>query len=133
MLETLHFTDDNLFDKPLAADEVEIKVHAVGVNFNDVMIALGQVPGGEPGSSLRQECAGFVTRVGDTADVRPGDRVCCLATTGAFNTYAYTRAHVVAKIPDDVSFSYAAALPVAFCIAHYALFKVAHLQEGSLS
>lgn len=40
LLETLQFKGDDLFDKLLAADEVEIKVHGASMNFNDVIIAL---------------------------------------------------------------------------------------------
>lgn len=34
------------------------------------------------------------------------------------------------KIPDDMSFGFAASLPVVFCTAYYALVHVAHLKQG---
>ncbi|KAL8909850.1 MAG: hypothetical protein Q9171_004837 [Xanthocarpia ochracea] len=56
---TLHNTRELL--KP---GQVEVKVKAVGVNFKNFMVALGQLPD----KSLGQECAGTVTRVGPGVD-----------------------------------------------------------------
>ncbi|CAG8974817.1 hypothetical protein HYALB_00000431 [Hymenoscyphus albidus] len=65
-------------------DEVEIAVKAVGVNFRDILIALGQLPE----HTLGSECAGIVTRVGDAVkgQFKIGDRVVC-AMKGAYRTY----------------------------------------------
>src|SRR5690606_17730724 len=57
---------DDLQLKPLVrrspgAGEVEIRVHATGMNFRDVLKALGQYPG-EP-SPLGDECAGEIVRL----------------------------------------------------------------------
>ena len=50
-------------------DEVEIAVHAAGLNFKDVMITMGLLPdealeGGYTGKALGMECAGTITAVG---------------------------------------------------------------------
>ena len=56
----------NLVPEPLhlglAAGEVLVEVHAVGVNFRDVLNVLGMYPGdpGPPGA----DCAGVVTAIG---------------------------------------------------------------------
>ena len=128
LLDTLKFKDDDRFEWPIATDDVEIKVHSTGLNFKDVIIALGQYPG----NHLGYECAGVVTRAGDSADFRPGDRVLCCTSTGGFNTYARSHATSTAKILAGLSFSAAAALPTAFCTAYYSLFNLAHLQEGEV-
>lgn len=127
MLDTLQFVDDPC-QGPLASSEVEINVHAVGVNFKNVMVALGQLPD----VSLGQECAGTIKMVGDGVDqtlFKPGDRVCCLANS-AFKTYVRSDTRSVCKIPEDMSFSVAAAVPAAYCTAYYALFHLARLREG---
>lgn len=125
LLDTLQFEDDDLFEQPMAADEVEIEVKAIGVNFKDVMIALGRLPS----DSIGFECAGVVKRAGNTG-LRVGDRVCCCAKSGAFKTLVRAQRTAVAKIPDGVSFRSAAALPVVFCTAYYSLIHVARLTEG---
>lgn len=126
LLSSLHFQDDPAVDKPLADDEVEIKVRATGMNFKDVVIALGQLAG----DALGYECAGTVTRVGRLANFQLGDRVCCCTTTGAYKTFARAHATSVAKIPERMAYSVAAALPLVFCTAHYSLVRTAQLQKG---
>lgn len=128
LLNTLHFVDDDGAAKPLGTNELRVKVKAVGVNFKDVMIALGQLPG----KSLGQECAGIVTQVGESVDpaqLKPGDRVCCVVN-GAFKTYALSQASATFKIPDEMPFPVAASLPIVFCTSYYALFHLARLKRG---
>ncbi len=126
LLDTFGFEDDPRFHTQLGSDEVELKVRATGVNFKDMMIALGQLAG----NTLGYECAGIVTRAGSSVEYKPGDRVLCCTNTGAFSTYARAHASSMAKIPTHMSFCAAAALPTAFCTAYYALSTLAHLQEG---
>ena len=126
LLDSFHYKDDERFDMPIGADEVEVKVKATGMNFKDTLIALGQLPG----NSLGYECAGFVVRVGKDATFSPGDRVLCCTTTGAYKTYARAHATSVARISDNVPFPVAAALPTVFCTAYHSLFNVARLQAG---
>ncbi len=128
LLETLHFIDDAVHQTVLSPCEVEVQVHAAGLSFKDVMVAMGQLPD----SGMGLECAGTVTRVGTQVDqesqVRVGDRVCCLAS-GTFKTFARTNVDLVARVPETMSFVEAAALPVAYLMAYYALMEVARLQE----
>ncbi|KOV64276.1 alcohol dehydrogenase catalytic domain-containing protein, partial [Streptomyces sp. MMG1121] len=59
--------------RALAAGEVRIAVRAAGLNFRDVLIALGMYPGEAP---LGSEGAGVVVEVGSgVVDLCPGDRV----------------------------------------------------------
>ena len=125
-LNTLHFKDDNLHSTILREGEVEIKVEAVGLNFKDVMIALGQLPG----NTLGCECAGFVSRVGTNASFQPGERVLCCTNTGAYSTFARAHSTSTTKLPSEMSFQTAAAIPTAFCTAYYALCTTARLQAG---
>ena len=125
LLDTFYFVDDEVYEKPLAADEVEIEVKVTGLNFKDVMIALGQVPE----KNLGQECAGVLSRVGSSIEhLKSGDRVCG-ATGGAFKTYVRCSAEFVVKIPDWMDFRIAATLPVVYCTAYYALHYLARLKE----
>ena len=92
------------------------------------MVALGQLPD----KSLGQECAGTVTRIGQSVDptkIAVGDRVCCI-THGAFKTYARSHMSSVCKIPESMTFVTAAAIPVVFCTAYYSLHHLARLNAG---
>ena len=122
LLDTLDFVQDTQSEQRMAPDEVEVKVKAVGVNFKDVLTALGQLPEGE----LGLECAGIVTRAYPGVKVVPGDRVCVTAL-GTYRTNIRIAARQVHKIPDHFSFSEAAALPVVYCTAYQALYECARI------
>jgi NADPH:quinone reductase-like Zn-dependent oxidoreductase/SAM-dependent methyltransferase len=125
ILDTLHFEEDAHYNDPILADEVEIEVRAVGLNFKDCLMALGQVGG----QSLGLECSGVVTRVGSDSRFTPGDRV-CMSTTEAFKTFARSKMQCVCKIPDGLSFAEAAALPVQFVTAWTSINLLGRLQKG---
>ena len=125
MLDTLEFSDDLGASLPLLDDEVELEIKASGLNFRDVLIALGQVTG----DSLGGECAGIVTKAGMNTRVRPGDRVVAFIE-GSFATAGRCKGSRVCTIPDEVSFAAAAALPTVFCTALYSMSHWARLRPG---
>ena len=117
--------------RPPAANEVEICVMAVGLNFLDVLTVMGNRPdaAGQP-VSLGVECAGRVTAVGKgVTQCVAGDEVVALAPH-AFSSYTTVPASLVAPIPPTLSLAEAAALPIAYLTAYYALCEVARLQPA---
>lgn len=126
LLDTLHFIDDYTLSSPLGDNYIEIEVKAVGLNFKDVMIAMGHLAN----EHIGVECSGMVTRVGATVtDIKPGDRVCTMAE-GSFATYIRCKETSVARIDDDLSFEAAATIPVIWSTAYYSLLHVARLEKG---
>jgi 1-acyl-sn-glycerol-3-phosphate acyltransferase len=115
--------------------EVVIRVHAAGLNFRDVMLALGLLPPmAIPGSAdkvvLGFECAGVVTDCGAGVDeLRPGDEVLAVAV-GAFGSHVVTRAEMVVRKPAHLTFAQAATIPLAFITAYYGLIQLASLKAG---
>lgn len=109
----------------MAANEIEIQVRAAGLNFRDVLIALGQ----DPARYLGIECSGVVIKVGEeaAAKFKIGDRVCCI-TTGCLQTNVRCDNTIAIHMPDDMSFQQAAAFPVAYSSAYYSLVHIARLQ-----
>ncbi|MEZ4727505.1 MAG: type I polyketide synthase [Caldilineaceae bacterium] len=126
-------TLDNLQLRPVArrapsAGEVEVRVHATGLNFRDVLNVLGLYPGdpGAPGG----ECAGVVVAVGPgVTQVAVGDNVMGIAT-GAFSTYVTTSATLVTPMPVGINYVEAATIPSVFLTVHYCLHRLAHIQPG---
>ncbi|HEY9088384.1 MAG TPA: type I polyketide synthase [Anaerolineaceae bacterium] len=111
-----------------AAGEVEIRVQATGVNFRDVLNALGMYPG-DPGP-LGGECAGLVSAVGEgVTGVRVGDAVFGIAWD-SFSTYAVTDARLVVRKPAAITFAEAASIPSVFLTAYYGLRRLANVQAG---
>ncbi|MBE8517268.1 SDR family NAD(P)-dependent oxidoreductase [Amycolatopsis sp. H6(2020)] len=115
-------------ENKLAKGEVRVAVRAAGINFRDVLIALGMYP--DPAAVLGSEAAGVVTEVApDVTGVAVGDRVFGLFT-GAFGPHAVTDARLLVPVPDGWTFAQAASVPVAFVTAYYALFDLGHLEAG---
>ena len=124
-LDSMRYIKDCGPGTTLAQDEIEIKVEAVGVNFKDILIALGRIPEAELGS----ECAGTVTRTGSKTKLVVGDRV-CLVHIGTYRTCVRGKETTALKIPETMSFAEGATLPIVFSTAYHALFDIAHLQAG---
>ncbi|MBB5940404.1 type I polyketide synthase [Streptomyces zagrosensis] len=113
--------------RPLGADEVRIGVRAAGLNFRDVLIALGLYPDDVP---LGAEAAGVVLETGsDVSELAVGERVFGIVP-GSFGPVAVTHRSLVARMPDSWSFTQAAAVPVAYATAYYGLVDVAGLRAG---
>jgi acyl transferase domain-containing protein/acyl carrier protein len=113
---------------PPGRGEVQIEVAASGLNFRDVLSALNMYPG-EPGP-LGGEVAGTVVAVGDgVRDFAVGDEVMALSPRG-FCTRVNTSALLACKRPAAMSMIDAAAMPVVFQTAYYALHEVARLRRN---
>lgn len=108
--------------------EVEISVEASGLNFKDVLNALGQYPG-DPGP-LGSECAGRVVAVGaGVHHVSPFDAVMAIAG-GAFASHVIARSELVRRRPAGVTAEEGATFPIAFLTAAFCLDHVARLSSG---
>jgi acyl transferase domain-containing protein/NADPH:quinone reductase-like Zn-dependent oxidoreductase/acyl carrier protein len=113
------------------AGHVEIEVAAAGLNFSDVMKALGIYPGlGDGPVPLGAECSGRIAAVGaGVKDLHVGDEVLAVAPF-AFGSHVLTRAELVVPKPPQWSFEESATLPIAFLTAAYALEQLSHLSPG---
>ncbi|KVN96271.1 beta-ketoacyl synthase [Burkholderia ubonensis] len=122
-------------ERTLAADEIEIEPAATGLNFRDVMYAMGllsdeAVEAGFAGATIGMELSGRVVRVGaDVTGFAPGDAVLGFAPA-SFATRVTTRAAAIAHKPERLSFEEAATVPTTFFTAYYALVELARLRRG---
>ncbi|MGK5673960.1 type I polyketide synthase [Micromonospora sp. URMC 106] len=111
----------------LPAGHVLVGMRASGLNFRDVVLALGMVPDQEV---LGNEGAGVVLGVGPGVDdLAPGDRVMGIFS-GSFSSAAVSDRRLLTRIPDNWSFTDAAAVPVVFLTAWYGLVELARLRAG---
>ncbi|MFI0781126.1 SDR family NAD(P)-dependent oxidoreductase [Streptomyces sp. NPDC021212] len=112
--------------RPLGPGEVRVALYAGGVNFHDVVVALGMVEDPRP---LGGDGAGVVVEVGpDTVGFAVGDRV-----MGLFNgtgPLVITDSRLIARMPDGWSYAQAATIPSAFLTAYYGLADLAGLRSG---
>jgi NADPH:quinone reductase-like Zn-dependent oxidoreductase/acyl carrier protein len=111
--------------------QVEIEVAVVGLNFMNVMSALGIYPGYPNGvGPLGIECSGRIAAVGDgVAGLRVGDDVVGVAFD-CLGTHAVTDARLVRRRPDGLTAEQAATVPIAFMTAWYALYHLGRLGKG---
>ena len=108
--------------------EIEIGVEASGLNFRDVLNAIGMSPG--ESMPLGGECAGRVSRFGtDVSGFAVGDRVMAFAA-GSFASRVVVDARRVIAVPRGTTMREAAGMPVAFLTAMFALNTLACLRAG---
>ncbi|MFD8726287.1 SDR family NAD(P)-dependent oxidoreductase, partial [Streptomyces sp. NPDC059629] len=112
---------------PLAAGQVRVALRALGINFRDVLIALGMYPGA---AELGGEGAGVVLEVGEgVTGLAVGDRVMGLTSVG-FGSIAVTDHRYIVPMPEGWSFEQAASVPVVFLTAYYGLCDLGGLRAG---
>jgi NADPH:quinone reductase-like Zn-dependent oxidoreductase len=158
-LDQLKFRDDAPVPDITADDDVRVRVHAAALNHLDLWVVEG-VPGVRitPGWILGSDCAGVVdaigsavtsVRVGDRVVLNPGvsDRTCeyCLTgdnplclryailgehRPGALCDFVVVPAANVSPIPSTVSFSTAAAFPLATLTAWRMVVSRAEVRAG---
>jgi malonyl CoA-acyl carrier protein transacylase len=109
--------------------EVEMAVQASGLNFRDVLNALGQYPG-EAGL-LGFEAVGTITAVGDgVTDLAPGHVVIALGAPGCIASHLTVPRSRVVRKPRHLAPAEAVTLPAAFLTAHYALNHLGGMKQG---
>ncbi|UXA04373.1 SDR family NAD(P)-dependent oxidoreductase [Mycobacterium sp. SMC-2] len=110
----------------LEAGQVRVAVAAVGVNFRDVLVALGMYPGG---GQLGAEGAGVVVEVGPgVTGLTVGDAV--MGLLGVVGSEAVVDQRLVTPVPAGWSLVTAAGVPVVFLTALYGLSVLAGLRAG---
>jgi len=117
------------------AAEVEVEILATGLNFRDVMLGLGVLDTEILGEGLTSGALGFefsgrVLRVGAGVEgFAPGDGVMGFGA-GAFASHVTLPATQIFHTGRDLAPETAAAIPVAFVTAWYALIERAGLRRG---
>ncbi|KAL3429943.1 hypothetical protein BDV09DRAFT_200122 [Aspergillus tetrazonus] len=111
----------------LPDDWVEIKPQAFGLNFRDLMVALGQLET----DIMGYECSGEITRCGSAVpsdQLNVGDRACAFLR-GHYSNVVRVHWTSVQRIPNDMTYEVAASVPMAFTTAYFALYNTANLQN----
>ncbi len=114
-------------------DYVRVRVHAAGLNRADLLQREGKYPAppGYPGNIPGLEFAGEVESLGGgVRRWKKGARVFGITAGGGQAEYVIVAESNLARIPADLSFTEAAAIPEAFITAHDALFARGGLRMG---
>jgi putative PIG3 family NAD(P)H quinone oxidoreductase len=111
--------------------EVLVRVRATALNRADLLQRQGRYPAppGAPADIPGLEFAGDIAELGPgAAQWRIGDRVFGITGGGAHAEYLVSHERLLARIPDEFSFTEAAAVPEAFITAQDALVARAELR-----
>ncbi|PGH15529.1 hypothetical protein AJ79_02311 [Helicocarpus griseus UAMH5409] len=128
IIQTLHWKQ--VASTPVKGDWVEVETRAVGLNFKDVLIAMGIVEASNDGhGDFGFEGAGIISSIGpDVQNLRPGDHV-AFSSVGCFSTSLTIPEIACAKIPDSLSLEEAATMPCVYGTAMYGLMEAARLEK----
>lgn len=112
-------------------DEVQVEVMSLGINFMNLMSALGIYPGKKNGfGTLGIECAGMVTKVGKNVQhLKVGDAVFGMAYH-SMTSHINVNGNLMQKIPNKLTYNDAATIPVVFLTAYYGLITLGRLRKG---
>ncbi|KAI9714685.1 MAG: Type I Iterative PKS [Chrysothrix sp. TS-e1954] len=128
MLQSLTYCQTECDTSQIESRDVEIEVKAVGINFKDVAIAMGLIPGNE--HAIGCECAGNIVRLGNAVEnSKVGDRVVAM-TNGTLANRIQCPVDRVHSIHHEMNPIDAATVPVVFSTAIHALLDLADLQNG---
>ena len=109
--------------------EVVLNVVAAGINFRDVLIALGMYPGA--GAHIGAECAGIVEAVGPgVLTLKQGDAVFGYVPESLASQVVAPEVCLCKLTDGCVTMEHAAALPVAFMTAMVGLQRIAGIKPG---
>ena len=128
LMDTLCFKDDLDATEELRSDWVEMDPKAFGLNFRDVLVAMGQLDANVMGF----ECSGKIIRLGVEAashGLKVGDRVCALLQ-GRWSTRPRAHWTHVVCLPEELSYEEGASIPLAFTTAYVSLYDTARLKRG---
>jgi myxalamid-type polyketide synthase MxaB len=124
-------------DPSPVGNEIRVQVQAAGVNFKDVLNALGMLRQYALDNGLEDkalplgfECAGRVIEAGPEATFEPGDEVIVTSRRGCMKRRLTVSSEDALLKPKSLSFEDAAALPAAFVTAYHALCDLARIKAG---
>ncbi|ORI25488.1 hypothetical protein BJI47_02200 [Rhodococcus sp. 1168] len=114
-----------------SAGDVIIEVHAIGINFPDLLITKGQYQNKPelpfiPGS----EVAGIVRSCPPSSSLQPGDRVAAFLWKGGYSETVCAPVHAVFRLPEDMDFAVGAATIINYHTVYFALVRRGRIEPG---
>jgi len=127
-----HLYLDGFEHRKPGSSEIEIHVKASGLNFRDVLHALGMIKvEKDTDIPFGFECAGIVGSVGsDVTHIQSGQSVIAVLAPGSMSNIVNVRKEYVYPMPNSLSFESAATVPLVFLTAWYGLCHLAKISEN---
>lgn len=103
------------------ADEVLVRLRAIGLNFIDIYMRTGRYKKALP-YTPGLEGSGTVEAIGsNVTEIKPGDRVAYTGSIGSYAEFNIVKASQIIPLPDDITFEQGAAFPLQGMTTHYLL------------
>jgi NADPH:quinone reductase len=129
--EVMRFEDVDL--APPEPGQVQIRHHAIGVNFLDIYYRKGVYPTPPAPFTPGNEGAGEIVAVGEgVRDLQPGDRVVYVGSMGAYAQERNVAAQSVVKLPKAISYETAAGMMLKGLTAQYLLRQTYKVKAGDI-
>ncbi|KAJ5687268.1 hypothetical protein N7536_009887 [Penicillium majusculum] len=127
-IDSVHYWELPVDSLTLAAGFVEVEIFAAGMNYKDVVVTMGIVPGNE--HTLGGEGAGIIIRVSpEITSFAVGQRV-VVFDKGMFANRVQTTPGRVHSIPDWMTFEQASILSAVYLTSIYSLFDLGNVVQG---
>ena len=129
------FNRTELQSRPMSEEDVTVRVDYVGLNYKDVMIAVGLLKedafaGGRSGLHIGLEASGVIEAVGkNVKDFKVGDEVFCLLDHG-LATHSVTEACFTVHKPANITMEQAASLFVPYTTAYATVVSLGRVRSG---
>ena len=116
----------------LEAIKIVDEVHRAGINFADLMMRQGLYQPSPPFPfTPGYEVSGTISALGESVEnFTIGERVLALCGMGGYSQQVAVSADRVFKLPDDVGFDTAAALPVTYLTTYHMLKYLGNFQPN---
>ena len=116
---------------PLGAGEVRVRVAFAGVNFADLAARAGVYgPAPRPPFAPGFEVSGVIVEADPATGFAHGDRVLAVTRFGGYADELVTDAVRVRRLPAEMTFEEAAALPAQWLTAWHALTELCRARKG---
>jgi NADPH2:quinone reductase len=129
--EVLHYEDITLAAP--GPGQVQVRQHAIGVNFIDVYFRTGAYPSATKPFSPGSEGAGEIVALGEgVTQFKLGDRVAYAGASGAYAQALNIDTKVLVSLPDSIAYDTAAAMMLKGLTAEYLLFRTFPVKAGDV-
>ncbi|WP_433747617.1 quinone oxidoreductase family protein [Falsibacillus pallidus] len=118
-------------DRPMVKEgEVLIKTGYTSVNYADIKKRKGAKDSGKFPMILGLDVSGTIEEVGSNSSFSVGDRVIAFPIGGSYAEYVRATEQLVFKIPDDISFQLAAAIPTVSILSYILIHEIGEVKKS---
>ncbi|WP_175987383.1 zinc-binding dehydrogenase [Bacillus sp. Marseille-Q1617] len=128
--DVLHFTK---VDRPVLGErEVLIRTAYTSVNYADIKKRRGAKGKGSFPMILGLDVSGTIEEVGPASSFSVGERVMAFPMNGSYSEFVKANELLVFKIPENVSFEQAAAMPTVSILSYLLIHEIGEVGGGDM-